>query len=367
MKILFLINQFAGGGRERRMVELVKGLDKVKGIEMHCVVFHNKVDYSDVLTTGMTVENLIEPSRYKRFKKIESIIKNFRPNIVHSWVDTPTELISLGYLKDKYHYRYIAGFVADGNRENIMSLRNICMRYTFKKADAVVSNSQSGLLAKKTPRDRSYVIYNGFDNNRIPQDIDIKEKRKELGINSQYLAVMCARVNEAKDWQTYVDLARISKENGLAVTFLAVGEGNMLSYYQNLTNYLQSNIHFIGRRNDVEEILAVSDISFLFTNSKMHAEGVSNSILESMAVGTPVVATKGGGTPEIIDSGHNGFLINEFDCQSAFMRLMQLLNDDKLRHSISKNALYTVRTKFDISKMTSEYLNLYKRLLSRIS
>ena len=364
MKILFLINQFAGGGRERRMVELVKGLDKVEEIKMHCIVFHNRVDYTDVQSTGMTVEIVDEPSHFKRFKAVENIINSFHPDIVHSWLDTPTEMVCLGYLKDKYHYKYIAGFVADGNREGLMSLRNICMRYTFRKSDAVVSNSQAGLLAKKAPACKSVVIYNGFDFNRISRDVDIMEKRKSLGVHTRFLAVMCARVNEAKDWQSYIDLAQLCIENNVDITFLALGEGNLLSHYQNITRHPQSNIRFIGRRSDVEEILAASDFSFLFTNSLRHVEGVSNSILESMALGIPVVATKGGGTPEIVDSGHNGFLIDEFDSRTAYKRLLQLINDEKLRYLLSKNAVDTVRSKFDLSTMTEGYMALYKRLLS---
>ena len=367
MKILFFINQFAGGGRERRMVELVKGLNNVNGVEMHCVVFHNRVDYTDIMSTRMTVETINECHRLKRFRAIEGVIKAYEPDIVHSWIDTPTEMICLGHLKDKYRYKYIAGFVADGNRDSLMSLRNICMRYTFGKADAIVSNSEAGVLAKKAPANKSYVIYNGFDFNRIPQNVNIKEKRKELGVRTRFLAVMCARVNQAKDWQSYLDLARLCQESHVDITFLALGEGDMLSHYQKITKYAQSNVNFIGRRSDVEEILAASDFSFLFTNSRLHAEGVSNSILESMAVGTPVVATKGGGTPEIVDSGRNGFLVDEFDSQTAYERLMQLIDDEKLRSSFRVNALDTVRSKFDLSKMTTEYLALYNKLLSPIS
>ena len=367
MKILFLINQFAGGGRERRMVELVKGLDRVKDVKMHCVVFHSRVDYTDVLSTGMTIETVKEPSRLERFKIIKRIIKSYRPDIVHSWLDTPTELLCLGYLKDKYHYKYIAGFVADGNKEVLLSFRNVCMRYTFRKADAVVSNSEAGLIAKKAPFNKSIVIYNGFDFNRIPRNVDIYKKRKQLGVNTKLLAVMCARVNAAKDWQSYINLARLCKENSIDITFLAIGEGNMLSHYQTLTQHSQSNIIFLGHRSDVEEILAAADFSFLFTNSRKHAEGVSNSILESMAVGTPVVATNGGGTPEILDSGYNGFLVDEFDSLTAYKRLMQLINHDQLRRSFKENALDTVRSKFDLSKMTADYMALYNRLLSATS
>ena len=68
MKILFLINQFAGGGRERRMVELVKGLDKVEEIKMHCIVFHNRVDYTDV-------QRVLTEERQKSLDYLKSICR----------------------------------------------------------------------------------------------------------------------------------------------------------------------------------------------------------------------------------------------------------------------------------------------------
>lgn len=362
MKILFLINQFADGGRERRMVELVKGLDKIDGIHMHIIVFHNNVDYPDVLSTKMTYECIDSINRKERCRKIETTIASYVPDIVHSWVDTPTELGLLALLKSKYNYRYVAGFVADGNKDPWFSPRHMMMMYTFWKADAIVSNSKAGLVAKGAPKSKSCVIYNGFDFNRIPANIDRSLKRHELGIKTRYLVVMCARINAAKDWDSYIQMALYAKNAKLDATFLAIGYGDRLSYYQDLTKGQDSNIHFIGRRTDVEEILSVADYGVLFTNSKKHAEGVSNSILETMASGIPVIATEGGGTPEIVEDEYNGFLIKEFDSRKAFYCLCKAIEDEKLYKFLSVNALETIHSKFSIKKMVENYLELYKQL-----
>lgn len=365
MKILFLINQFADGGRERRMVELVKGLDKIGDIQMHTIVFHKNVDYPDVLSTEMTYECIDDSDRKERCAKIEKVIASFAPDFVHSWVDTPTEMLLLAHLKNKYHYKYIAGFVADGNKDPMFSARHLMMMYTFWKSDAIVSNSIAGLIAKGAPKKKSNVIYNGFDFIRIPKYLDKDVKRKELGVKTRYLVVMCARINAAKDWESYIQLAAFAKEAELDVTFLAVGYGDKLSYYQEITNQLESNIKFIGRRTDVEEILYVADFGVLFTNSRVHAEGVSNFILETMASGIPVIATDGGGTPEIVESGQNGYIIKESDSKATFDCLKRAIDDKNLYTKLSKNAIVTISNKFSIEKMVNEYIDLYYRLLQK--
>lgn len=364
MKILFLINQFADGGRERRMVELVKGLDKFQEFEMHTIVFHKNVDYPEVLSTRMTYECISESNRQARCKRIENVIATYSPDFVHSWVDTPTELLLLAKLKSKYHYKYIAGFVADGNKDSWFSARHLMMMYTFWKSDAIISNSIAGLIAKGAPKAKSHVIYNGFDFDRLPSNINRAAKRKELGVSTKYLVVMCARINAAKDWDSYIQMAKYAKDAGLDVTFLSVGYGEKLPYYQEVTSYKDSNIKFIGRRTDVEEILCVADFGVLFTNSQKHAEGVSNSILETLASGIPVIATKGGGTPEIVENAYNGYLIDEFDSKAAFNCLLSAIQDEQLYQTLSLNAKETIRQKFSIKKMVEEYISLYKEHLS---
>ena len=76
---------------------------------------------------------------------------------------------------------------------------------------------------------------------------------------------------------------------------------------------LLNKIIFLGKRSNVESIINIFDVGILLTNSKVHGEGISNSIMEYMALGKPVIATRGGGTNEVVIEGENGYLIDPFN------------------------------------------------------
>ena len=362
MKILFLINNFGGGGRERRMIQLLKDLSGNPDFEMQTITFSDRIDYKEVLNVKMVKHCIHFQDRKQRCDAIEDIIRSFKPDIVHSWIDTPTEMMLLGLLKGKYNYKYIAGFVADANKDKKTSFRYLAMRYTFMKADAVISNSRAGLIAKGAPMKKSHVIYNGFNFDRIPESVNKAALREELSVTTKYLSIMFARVNDAKDWDSYINLADMSRDQD--VTFLAIGNGEKLEYYQEKINGKYSNIRFVGRRTDIESILQLTDFSFLFTNSSKHAEGVSNSILESMASGVPVIATEGGGTGEIITDGKDGHIIKPSDVQQAYKDMLVLMQDSDLYNRTSENARNKIHSQFSIDKMTKTYMDIYHALIN---
>ena len=86
-----------------------------------------------------------------------------------------------------------------------------------------------------------------------------------------------------------------------------------------------NGIYFLGNQKDVESIVNICDIGVLMTNNLVHQEGVSNSILEYMAFSKPVIASKGGGTSEIVIPEETGFLINPFDVNDLAKKIVYLL------------------------------------------
>ena len=365
MKIVHIIQRFGGGGRERRMVQLVRELSRYSYVEQAAIVYFASVQYKEVEQSRLKVYVMTTKGHFKRAKQMASFIKEFKPDIVHSWVDTPLELFMMPLLKRKYNYHYLAGFVADGNKIKHFSIRGWAIRFTFMFADAIVSNSYAGLKAKKASSKKSYVIYNGFDFNRFPPYIDREGKRKELGIKAKYIVSMIARMTRAKDWQSFVDIAEMAEADKLDVFFLAVGEGDMLQHYKTeAVNRGVKNIRFLGRRSDIEELLKITDVSMLFT-SEVHAEGVSNSIMEAMAAGLPVIATEGGGTTEIITDGLNGYIIPLHDKMKAYKLMKNLLVDKSQCHFIGCMAEKHIRENFQLSHMGNEYIALYNKLTKK--
>ncbi len=365
MKLLFFIDKIGGGGRERRLAQLIRELSKRSDVEMMTVTAYDKVDYKEILDCGMTMRVVNAKSHKERLKQYVNAVKDFRPDIIHLWIETPMYCILLPWLAHKYNSKYVVGFVADGNPLPKFTIRTFAIRYTFYKADAIVSNSQAGLIAKKAPGGKSYVIHNGFDFARFEGDADRDYVKKTFGLNSKYTVPMVARVNEAKDWQSFIEVAARANKDGLDVNFLAIGDGVLLEHYQREVERRHlDNIRFIGRRTDIEKILKASDVSMLFT-SEVHKEGVSNSIMEAMAAGLPVIATDGGGTPEIITDGLNGYIVPLHSVELAYERLRSLIEDENKRHYIGDIAQKHIREKFLLSRMGDDYMNLYTKLLTK--
>lgn len=365
MKILFFIDKIGGGGRERRFAQLIKELSRRCDVEMMAITAYEHVDYKEVVNSSMTTRVVNAKSHRERVRQYVSIVKEFRPDIIHLWMETPMYCVILPWLARIYKSKYVVGFVADGNPLPKHSLNAMAIRYTFYKADAIVSNSKAGLVAKGAPKKKSHVIYNGFDFTRFECEADREYAKKEFGFNSKYIVSMVARVNKAKDWQSFIDVTESAKGEGLDVDFLAVGGGEMLEYYQQEVKQRNlNNIRFVGRRADVEKILKASDVSMLFT-SEVHKEGVSNSIMEAMAAGLPVIATDGGGTPEIIEDGVNGYIIPLHDVMRAFKILKKLISDDLLRKQIGERAKKHIQDHFLLSRMGDDYMNLYAKLLNQ--
>lgn len=365
MKILFFIDKIGGGGRERRMSQLVCELNKHIDVQMMAVTASKQIDYKEVEYTSLKIKVVNEASHLARYRSYKEIISEFRPEIIHLWLETPMYCVLLPRLAHKYGCKYVVGFVADGNALPKFSINTMAIRYTFYRADAIVSNSKAGLVAKGAPKKKSHVIYNGFDFTRFEGEADREYVKKEFGVNPQYIVPMLARVNKAKDWQSFIDLAARAKDEGLDIEFLAIGGGDMLEYYQQeVKQRNMNNIRFVGRRADVEKILKASDVSMLFT-SDVHKEGVSNSIMEAMAAGIPIIATDGGGTPEIIKDAENGYIIPLHDVERAFKILKKLLTDDMLRKQIGERAKRHIQDQFLLSRMGDDYMNLYTKLLNQ--
>ncbi len=366
MKILFLINGVGGGGKERRFLQLVGALKENPDMEILIVSVSSRSDYDlNFLFGKARVIDLGLQKRYTLFVALFRIIRDFRPHVIHSWCAIPIVLAVLAVGKIFFSYKYIAGFIADSNPLLSGSLLSTLVKMTYRVSDVIVSNSRSGLIAKGAPLKKSLVIYNGFDFSRLSRvNVDECLKLKSSLLQGKHFVVsMFARVDKAKDYDMFLSVARKIQFLRKDVLFLSIGKGNMLSYYLDKQKRERiENLRFVGFKSDVETFYFISDVCVLFTNDEYHAEGVSNSILEAMAFGKPIIATSGGGTPELVDDGIDGFLVPSKDVAMAVDRLQLLLSSAEKRAIMGKAAYDKIRNSFSIETMTKSYISIYKRL-----
>ena len=363
MRIIHFTLGLGGGGRERRMIQLIRGLYQQCDCEQMIVTLDSHCDYPEIWNTSAIVKFVPFRPRHVFKDSMEEIIRIYKPDILHSWIDSHQNSVLFPILKRKYHFKYIVGHLADCNpistKDYFYSLPS------YLSAEAIVSNSAAGLQAKKAINSKSHVIHNGFDFSRFDYNMDIPMKRKELNLDENaFVVCMCARFHESKDWKSFIELARLAQKEDSNMFFLAVGDGNTISDHKILAqNYNLHNLLFLGRITNIEDILLISDASILFTNSAVHAEGISNSLMEAMAAGLPTIATRGGGTPELIQHGINGYMIDAGDYHSAWTLIRNLKQDTNLRKAIGNSARKHIQDNFSLSQMTQKYIDLYSDLL----
>lgn len=362
-KIVFL-GSLSGGGKERRMGELIRHLYKIGGYELHLLSIDdgksNTIDYPYVIEC-LTSHHYInrQCSRWKTYKSLWKLLDEIHPDIVHDWCGDRTGFYLLPQLY-KHKFYYIAGFIADGNKDSY--LHSLIYKLVYFFSDKIISNSWAGIISHKAPPKKSQVIYNGFNSDRLPLHNRSEELRTELKLGNQKIISMAARITPEKDYYMFLRVAQRIQKIRNDVTFLIIGRGNMEAQ---LKEYIQinqiKNVQILGFRKDVIDLLKLSYISLLCSNSDLHAEGISNSIMESMACGTPVIATNGGGTSEIIENKINGFIVPPHDDEKMTKIALQLIEDENLRNKISHSCMQTITNKFSISKMVEQYTQIYNR------
>lgn len=364
MKIIHYSHIIGGGGRERRMVQLIKGLDQYDEFEQYVITNTREIGYKEIFDTKAKILFIDERDDKAKIKaETHRLLMSIHPDIVHLWDSQPRDINPFLKFKNSIGYKLIAGFVADGNMHPYFSKGNIGHQYAFFKSDAIVSNSHAGLKAKYANYKKTHVIPNGFDFSRFSKTVNKQELRESLSINTELVVIMCARFHEMKDWNTYLEVAELAK-GVLDATFLAVGGGEKLEYYKSLAKTRDlTNVIFTGQRSDIENLLKGSDISLLLS-SPCHNEGISNTIMESMATGLPVIATNCGGTPELIRHNKEGYLVKVCDAQSVFRYLCDL-TDIKLRTQVGGAGKERIQKEFLLSTMTERYIQLYRNILQK--
>jgi len=202
------------------------------------------------------------------------------------------------------------------------------------------------------------VIHNFVDVNRF-QKKPIDAFRKVIAQNGEKILVHASNFRKLKRVQ---DVVRIFAEVNKVIPgkLLFVGDGPERPGAEDLCRELGlcDEIRFVGKQEQMEEILAVADL-FLLTSEY---ESFGLAALEAMAAGVPVISTNVGGLPEINLNGVTGFLSDVGDVKSMSEHAIEILKDDSVLKKFKANAIAQAK-KFDIHNIIPQYEALYDRYL----
>jgi len=239
------------------------------------------------------------------------------------------------------------------------------LRKLQNMSTAVLANSGSireGLVREERFAEHNVrVIYNGVEIERfagVPRD----RERLFPGTSGGKLIVLVGNMHTDVKGHPLLTQAAAEVVGEFPKTrFVFAGDGAIRSELEDQVARLglQQNVLFLGRRNDVPEILACCDIGVLPSK----AEGLPNAVLEYLAAGLPTVASNVGGNAEIIQDGQNGLLFPSDNAQALGQALLRLLREPEFASALGRAGQDHVRKNFSFDRMIDQVDKMYSELL----
>jgi glycosyltransferase involved in cell wall biosynthesis len=244
-------------------------------------------------------------------------------------------------------------------------------RGAFRLAHRVVANCQvvrRQLISEGVSPIKIVQHYNGLDMGRLHvlPGFQREQVLAMLGLpqapKRRFVTIVANLHNPVKDHPTFLRAAARVRSQVRNAAFVIAGEGVLMDSLRALAVQLglERDVFFIGRCDNVGDLLFASDIGVL--SSK--AEGFANAILEYMAAGLPVVATDVGGVREAIIEGETGYVVPAGDDERMAQRIIQLLDKSATARVMGERGKSIVAEKFSCARNLENTLELYDELLS---
>ena len=371
--VLFVIGSLWLGGAEIQMSLLIKHLARLN-FACHLFVLEASGPLKEVLN-NLDVEiydggyDSKKPKLAKIFLlfraqlRLAHVIRKIKPDIIHAYLPLTSFMGSFAGRVLRVPLIIISrralGTHQDRNRG--WKIFDIA---AFRFSHYVTVNSKA-VGEDTVKRDRGDIfkirsIYNGLDlKDFVARGGQKREIRKTLNIDSPKKIIIT--VANLIPYKGHTDLLKAAAIVGRQLTncsFLLVGEDRGIQ--KDLEQQVQelgigNHIIFLGQRNDIFDLMAASDISVL----PSHEEGFSNVILESMAAGLPIIATRVGGNSEAIVDGETGWLVTPRNPEELAIKIMDLLEDAQKAKKWGAAGRRRVEQNYAYQKMVAEHIKLY--------
>jgi glycosyltransferase involved in cell wall biosynthesis len=236
------------------------------------------------------------------------------------------------------------------------------LTYLHPRLAATSCNCQAAadpLALGGVPRERLFTIYAGhpFRERPTPPDLDV---RRELGLPLDALVVgFAGNMRRVKGVDVLLKAA-IDLQAERSIHWLLLGrvEDPEVAHLA-ARREIRDRVHLLGWRDDVERLMTAMDVFAMPSRS----EGFSRAIMEAMELGLCPVATRVGGTPELIRDGVDGLLTARDDVAALAAAIRRLAHDEALRMSLAASARRRVKTMFTIDRMTEQTMVMYQAVL----
>lgn len=363
VRVMHVVRTLATGGTESVVRKLLLSLDSSRFQQQVCTLL---VDPDCQLQHSICLQRAAEKPAFL-VPQLARVFAREKPDIVHSRNWATIEAVAaarLARVPVVIHSEHGRDLQTMGRQP---LRRRVLRRLSYAWADRVFCVSQElknyycrelGVAANELE-----VIPNGVDVERFSPNRQAREDiREKLGAKPSTLVVgMVSRLDPVKDHLTLLRAVEIALGKVPDLRLVIVGEGPQRGMIENellRKPDLSQRTLLAGDVRNVADWLNGFDVFVLPSLS----EGMSNTLLEAMAVGVVPVATTVGGNPEVVEDGHSGLLVQPKDAEQISDYLIQLATAETWRLGLGRNARERVVTRFSVERMLRRYEEMYEQL-----
>ena len=360
-----MLTNFHIGGTERQVANLVSRLDSSR-FDLHLACLLNsgelleEMEHLRIPRPEFQISRLYSPKTFRQAARLARYIRGNRIQIVHSYGFYPNVFaIPAARLAGAA----IVASIRDTG-DGLTPVQRRIQKLICRMANCVLVNADA---IRRTLIDQGYrpdnivVIRNGIHLPPVRERANGVELRHTLGLpQSARIVLVFSRLNQLKGVDYFLDAAVLVSKRFADVCFVVAGDGAHRKALEERAAGLGlgNRILFTGFRTDIADLLAEAAVAVLPSLS----EGLSNSLLESMASGVPAIATRVGGNPEVIEDGVTGLLVPPRDAGGLADAMCRLLSDRDLAARFGEAGRRRVAEHFSVDRTVFETERLYCQL-----
>ena len=299
--------------------------------------------------------------------KFSRLVKRLRPDVIHAHdphgVAMASLALSIGSASAKGEP--MPALVA-ARRVDFHLKGNSFSRWKYRQVDCFIAASEAirlMLVGDGVPVDRTVTVHEGIDVERAQHVPAVNVHEAFWLPHGAPVVGNVAALVPHKGQRYLIEAAQLVIQQLPDARFVILGEGELRDHLEKQIHehHLEKHVLLPGFRTDVLGCIKGFD---LFAMSSV-TEGLGTSLLDAMACARPIVATRAGGIPEIVEDEVNGLLVPVRDHRALAAAIVRALNDPALRRRMGEAGLARANERFTVERMVSETASVYARIASR--
>jgi len=295
--------------------------------------------------------------------RFSRVIKRLAPDVIHAHDPHGVAMASLALSLGSGAGQARAPALVASRRVDFHLKGNSFSRWKYRQVDAFIAASEAirrMLVVDGVPTERTVTVHEGIDVEHVVSAPPVNVHEAFWLPHQAPVVGNVAALVPHKGQRYLVDAAHLVVREIPDARFIILGEGEQREHLEKQVHehHLEKHVLLPGFRTDVLGCIKGFD---LFVMSSV-TEGLGTSLLDAMACAKPIVATRAGGIPEIVEDGVNGQLVAPRDATALAAAIVRALKDEGLRRRMGEAGFARVRERFTVDRMVSETAAVYKHL-----